>query len=137
MQKRTFLFLTLLACCQLIFAQGRGIISGIIKDNNSVSLPGATLILDKYNRYTISDQNGYFEFLNVPEGAYQIRASYIGFQKAEVTVNVYSGQNTVQNIILQEGSIQVKEIFVMGDMLKGQAKALNQQKTNSNISNII
>lgn len=137
MQKRTFLFLLILACCCSVFAQSGGVISGIVKDQNSVSLPGATLTLDKYNRYTISDQNGYFEFLNVPEGTYQVEVTYIGFQKAGVTVHVGSGKNTVQNIILSESAVQGKEVVVMGEMLRGQAKALNQQKTNSNISNVI
>lgn len=137
MQKRTFLFLLILACCCSVFAQSGGVISGIVKDQNSVSLPGATLTLDKYNRYTISDQNGYFEFLNVPEETYQVEVTYIGFQKAGVTVHVGSGKNTVQNIILNESAVQGKEVVVMGEMLRGQAKALNQQKTNSNISNVI
>lgn len=137
MQKKTFLLLAILICWGSLFAQSGGIISGIVKDQNSVSLPGATLTLDKYNRYTISDQNGYFEFLNVPAGTYQVEVSYIGFQKTGVTVNVGSGNNTVQNIILQEGAVQGKEVVVMGEMLRGQAKALNQQKTNSNISNVI
>lgn len=55
MQKKTFLLLAILICWGSLFAQSGGIISGIVKDQNSVSLPGATLTLDKYNRYTISD----------------------------------------------------------------------------------
>ena len=110
MQKRTFLFLVILACCYSVFAQSGGIISGIVKDQNSVSLPGATLTLDKYNRYTISDQNGYFEFLNVPEGTYLGDVTYIGFQKAGVTVHVGSGKNTVQNIMLNESTVQGKVV---------------------------
>lgn len=137
MQKKTFLFLVIIICWSKLFAQNGGIISGIVKDENSVSLPGATLTLDKYNRYTISDQNGYYEFLNVPEGTYQVEVTYIGFQKTSIEVAVRAGKNTVKNISMHEGSVQGKEVVVMGEMLRGQAKALNQQKTNSNISNVI
>lgn len=137
MQKRTFLLLTMLAIMANAFAQGGGLISGIVKDKSAVSLPGATLRLDKFNRYTISDQNGYFEFLNVPEGTYQVEVTYIGFKPSVTPVTVNAGKNTVTNIIMEEGSVEGHEVVVMGEMLRGQAKALNQQKTNSNISNVI
>lgn len=38
---------------------------------------------------------------------------------------------------MEPKSIRKDEIVVIGDMLKGQAKALNQQKTNVNITNIV
>lgn len=118
-------------------AQSGGVISGIVKDKSAVSLPGATLKLDKYNRYTISDQNGYYEFLNVPEDTYTLDVSYIGFAPASVTVTVITKTNTVADVVLEENEITAGEVVIMGEMLKGQAKALNQQKTNSNVSNVI
>lgn len=120
-----------------VYAQNSGIISGIVQDNRAVSLPGATLKLDKYNRYTISDQNGYYEFLNVPEGTYTLEVTYIGFAPFSKQVTVSMAKNTVYEVVLEESSIAGKEVVVMGDILRGQAKALNRQKTNSNISNII
>jgi len=137
MKKRTLLTLIILLSAIVSSAQNGGLISGIVKDKSDVSLPGATLKLDKYNRYTISDQNGYFEFLNVPEDSYTIKVSYIGFKSATEAVNVTQGKNTVIDLTLEEDMVSTGDIVVMGDMLKGQAKALNQQKTNSNISNVI
>ncbi|MDU1892543.1 MAG: TonB-dependent receptor [Dysgonomonas sp.] len=119
------------------YAQSGGLVSGIVKDKKAISLPGATLKLDKFNRYTVSDHNGYFEFLNVPEGTYTLEVSYIGFTSFTKTVAVNSKENTVIDVILEEKGITAGEVVVMGEMLKGQAKALNQQKTNSNITNII
>ncbi len=131
----------LILLCFLIpicsFAQSGGVVSGIVRDKDAVSLPGATLSLNKYNRYTISDQNGYYEFLNVPEGTYTMNVSYIGFKPASTTVTVIVGNNTVTNIEMDENEISTGEVVVMGEMLKGQAKALNRQKTNSNVSNVI
>lgn len=119
------------------YAQNGGVLSGIVKDKDNISLPGATLTLDKYNRYTISDQNGYYEFLNVPEGTYTLEVTYIGFDPARKTVTVTKKGNTVIDIIMEEKEFSAGEVVIMGEMLKGQAKALNQQKTNSNVTNVI
>lgn len=137
MRKKVLLLLVAFISILNSYAQNGGIISGKVLDKNALSLPGASLRLDKHNRYTISDQNGYFEFLNVPEGEYQVEVSYLGFENSTTPSTVKNGKNTVINITLQEGSIEGQEVIILGEMLKGQAKALNQQKTNSNISNVI
>src|SRR5690606_30133644 len=45
--------------------------------------------------------------------------------------------STTLDLTLEDGITQMKEFVVMGDNLRGQARALNQQKSNPNISNII
>ena len=69
---RKFLLLFLFtAFVQSLMAQNGGLISGTVaEDSSKRTLPGALLTLDKLNRYTVSDKNGYFEFLNVPAGDY-------------------------------------------------------------------
>ena len=121
------------------FAQKNGVISGKITDpEGNISLPGATVkLLNSGNRYTISDQIGDFEFLNVPAGTYQVEVLYIGYQTLTKEVNVSEGKNAVINFTLSSGSENLQEIIVVGDRLKGQARALNQQKNNKNITNVI
>ena len=121
----------------MIWAQKNGIISGKIVDENAVSLPGANIVLDKGNRYTVTDQIGNFEFLNVPEGTYQITVKYLGFETYQNTVTVSSGENSVINITLSEKVNEVKEVIISGQNLRGQARALNQQKNKQNITNVI
>lgn len=121
-----------------IFAQGSGgLISGTIRDVDGYALPGATLRLDKHNRYTISDQNGRYEFLNVPADNYVIEVHYLGYKTITQSAQVTAGKNTTINFVLEESSYEIGTVVVMGDLLRGQAKALNRQKTNSNISNVI
>jgi TonB-dependent receptor len=135
---RRFLLLLLVVFLYLtVFSQSNGVISGNVKDKTEKrGLPGATLKLNKQNRYTISDQNGHYEFLNVPEGEYQIEVSYIGYSNKVVTASV-SAKNKELDIYLDEQSVELNGVVVMGDMLRSQSKALNTQKTNSNITNII
>ena len=120
------------------FAQKNGVITGKITDpDGNISLPGATIKLNSGNRYTISDQIGDFEFLNVPAGTYQIEVVYIGYQNLTQEVTVEEGKNIKVNLSLSSGSQTLNEVVVSGDRLKGQARALNQQKNNRNITNVI
>ncbi len=121
----------------LSFAQN-GVIAGKITDgNNQFSLPGATIKIENSNRYTISDQNGSYQFLNLPEGSYTVYVEYIGYLSAEQEVVVTPTQTTTANFSMFTGSEELEEIVIIGDFLRGQAKALNQQRNKSNITNII
>ncbi|GAA4792297.1 TonB-dependent receptor [Olivibacter ginsenosidimutans] len=120
------------------YAQSGGVISGKIKEKlNNTSLPGATVRLNVGNRYTISDQNGNYEFLNVPAGTYEIEVRYMGYQPQKQLATLVVGQNVSKNFSLEDRSTAMDEVVVMGDHLRGQARALNQQKNKANISNII
>ncbi|MBW3518588.1 TonB-dependent receptor [Flavobacterium sp. NKUCC04_CG] len=137
MKKLLFLFLAFLLS-YLAQAQKTGIISGKITDaQDNISLPGATVqLLDSGNKYTISNQIGDYEFLNVPSGTYQLQVLYIGYQSHIQEVVVVAGKNTLTHIALGGDTNSLEEI-VIGASLKGQSRALNQQKNNRNITNII
>ncbi len=119
------------------FAQN-GVISGkVIDESNKFSLPGATIKIEGSNRYTISNQNGGYEFLSLPEGNYTVYVEYIGYVTAAQEVVVTAHHTTTANFQLIAGSEELEEIVIIGDFLRGQAKALNQQRNNANITNII
>mgnify|MGYP003583057807 FL=1 len=135
------LFTSVLLFLTVVFAQaqqGSGVITGkVIEKITKASLPGATVRLNVGNRYTISDQTGDYEFLKVPEGTYDVEVIYMGYQTQKQTITVTKGGNTVLNFSLEDGAVAMNQVVVMGDRLRGQARALNQQKNKSNISNII
>lgn len=118
--------------------QGSGVVTGkVIEKITKASLPGATIRLNDGSRYTISDQTGGYQFLKVPEGTYEIEVVYMGYQTQKQMVTVTKGGNSVINFSLDDGAFAMNQVVVMGDRLRGQARALNQQKSKSNISNII
>jgi len=138
MMKKLLLLLFILGFSASSFAQKNSVISGKITDpDGNISLPGATIKLNSGNRYTISDQIGDFEFLNVPAGTYQIEVVYIGYQNLTQEVTVEEGKNVTINLSMTSGSENLNEVVISGDRLKGQARALNQQKNNRNITNVI
>lgn len=131
----SFLFVLLLSV--RVLAQEGGLVSGTVKDATGMTLPGAVLKLDRFNRYTVSDNDGYFEFLNVPAGSYRVEVEYLGYESAVLEATVTAGGNAVVDFVMQEGAQEIGAVVVMGDQARGQAKALNQQKTNVNVSNVI
>lgn len=44
------------------YAQSTLLTGKVMDDTDNLSLPGATIKLLEGNRYTVSDQNGHFEF---------------------------------------------------------------------------
>lgn len=114
-----------------------GLLTGQVTDSQKLSLPGAVLKLSPGNIHTISDAYGKFQFLNVPAGNYQFTVSYIGYNAFTTTVSIKAGQLSTVNINMDEAAIQGKEVVIMGDRLRGQSKALNVQKNNPNITNIV
>ena len=57
-----------------------GVIKGSISDISGLPLPGANIQLKNTNIGTTSNVDGDFEILDVPEGYYTLRVSYIGYE---------------------------------------------------------
>ncbi|MGM0648441.1 MAG: TonB-dependent receptor [Bacteroidota bacterium] len=127
------IFLTTLTIA--VQAQQTGIIKGRVLDTDNLSLPGASIVIDTINKGAITDHNGYFTITGVPEGKYELSASYIGFNRDKKEVSVEPGKTTVVNFKLLAG-IELSEV-VVSDRLQGQSKALNTQMNKENITNII
>lgn len=115
-----------------------GVISGkVVDQNDHFSLPGATLRIENSNKYTVSDKNGNYQFLDLKPGTYTVYIDYLGYETVSKQIEVTEHNNTVFDFSLSSGLQELNEVVVVGDYLKGQAKALNQQKSNGNITNII
>lgn len=107
---------------------------GNITDENNLPLPGATIriqdkiaITDIYGRYTVLDLNA---------GKSTIQITYIGYSTFSDAIDIKAGLNLFSKA-LNTGEVNAKEVVIFGDRLKGQAKALNTQKTNANITNVV
>ena len=83
-------------------------VTGTIVDQHGVSIPGASVQVKGVVVGTVTDIDGKFE-LEVPSGAVLI-VSYIGMQSQEI----YVGDKTVFDIVLQESNIGLDEVVVVG-----------------------
>jgi len=110
-------------------------ITGRILDPENFPLPGATLILKETNQGVASDNNGVFRINNIIPGEYTIKISYIGYESIEKEINLEATKTYTENFTLNEG-LALKEVVIHGFM-KEQSRALNQQKNNVNITNVV
>ena len=112
-------------------------LKGRILDENGLGMPGATIqVTDLQNTGGITDIDGFYLIQNLPTGEHTIKVSYIGYATNEEKINLTDGVNEL-NADLEPGVIMGVGVMVLGDRLKGQAKALNQQRTNDNITNVV
>lgn len=64
------------------------------------------------NKGAITDEEGLFQIKRVKEGSHTLEASFVGFQKQEILVEVIAGQIANVEIILSESSQQLNEVVV-------------------------
>jgi len=137
-----FLFILLFVSLFGAFAEGedentvnKGAVAGRIIDSENLPLPGAAVMIEELNKGAITDVNGFYRIIALDAGEYIVKVSYIGFKEAKETVSVVTGKTSELNFKLEAG-IEIEEVVVNG-ALRGQSKALNQQKNSMNITNII
>lgn len=138
MKKQVQLLIALVSVMLLgggAFAQG--VLKGKVIDSQNLSLPGANVILQGTTIGSVTNQNGEFTIVNLEAGSYEVVVTYLGYASLTQNATVSRGETTLINFKLNESSIEGAEFIVFGDRLKGQARALNQQKNNANITNIV
>lgn len=135
--KRTLLLTILLSFFGSLSMAQSGILKGRVIDELGLPLPGASVFLADLDKGMPTDANGYYTIVELPAGEHKLTVSFIGYQKLEKTVNIIDGTTTTENFTMVPGYSEGGEVIIMGDRLKGQAKALNQQKNNANITNVV
>jgi TonB-dependent receptor len=115
-----------------------GTISGRIVDDQNLALPGATVLLPNLaGKGAFTDEKGEFTIVKVPVGEHDIKVTYIGYEGYTGKITVEANKIAVFKYTLKTSEIIGEAVIVMGDRLKGQAKALNEQRNNLNITNIV
>jgi len=119
------------------FAQ-TGTLKGRILDDQKLALPGATVAISALSKGTITDTEGQFTLIKIPVGEYELLVTYMGYESYKVQLKVEADKTTeLNNVILKSSTVVGEEVVILGDRLKGQAKALNEQRNNANISNVV
>lgn len=135
--KRTFTVLIFLfSLAQISFAQN-GIVRGRVIDELGLPLPGANVFLADLKKGMPTDEKGYYTLIDIPAGNHKLSISFIGYKKIEKEITIAAGQTLKMDFTMEEVFEVVGKTVVWGDRLKGQAKALNQQRTNANITNVV
>lgn len=104
-------------------AQNGSIIGQVLyqKEDSVLRVSYANLLLQRPNGSrvsgTIADEQGKFEFHNVPAGTFGLVVQAVGFEKltlANVTISAEKPTLTLNEITLRESSTQLKEVTIVG-----------------------
>lgn len=112
-----------------------GLLKGRILDNEKNPLPGAVVIIDENKQSVVTDIDGYYSFGNLSSGAHNLSVSYIGYLPVKKPI-VVSDAGTVEDVVMSDSSQELKEVVVTG-VFSGQQSAINAQKNNVNITNVV
>ncbi len=113
--KKTLLPL-LLFCCSLACAQKSRITGRIAEDLTRYPVAGAFVQVRETNFSTITGESGDFMLLNVPEGAFTLVVSSIGFERMEASVT--PGEKDI-SLYLKRSDIKLEEIMVTAGSMPG------------------
>lgn len=130
-------FVTLLVVLLTGVIHGQtGIVQGVLSDYNGINVSGANIVIEQANKGTVSDANGRFTLVSVPTGKHLLKITYLGCEDIIETVQIEEGQTKVVNFTLQSETLELQTIDLT-ETISGEAKALNQQKSNMNITNVV
>jgi TonB-linked SusC/RagA family outer membrane protein len=91
-----------------------GIIQGTVADSNGQMLIGATVMVRGTTQGTITDMDGQYTLTSVAPGEVVLEASYVGYGKQAITVQVGAGRTSAADFVLSEDIAQLEELVVIG-----------------------
>lgn len=133
----TFFLLLVVATSWAMANPASGSINGQVVDKASgVPIAGASVQALGSKRGTYTRNDGKFTLLNLDEGEIRLRISSIGYNPDTIAVTV-SKSTPYFTARLSSAAVSANAVTVYGEVGRGQARALNQQKAGSNVANIV
>lgn len=111
------------------------VLVGRVTDADGNTLSGAYVGLVDTRRSTATDRAGRYRLADVPDGERRLIVRYLGHTPDTVRVTIRPGETTVRDVMLRATPVVLRGIVVEGQR-RGQAQAINQQKTAGNVRNV-
>ena len=116
--------------------EGKGTITGTVKDSSSGVLKGALVELQPTEKRAVSDDQGQFKITDVPAGQYTLTASYVGLTNFTANVTVATGHSASIDAVLNVAGVS-DQVVVTGERLQGEAEAINIERTADDIVQVL
>ncbi len=129
----------LLTAASPAFAQATatGTISGRVAEGaTGRSLQGAVVRVTGTSAVDYTDADGRYTLTGIPAGTAAVEVEYVGLDLSKQTVSVTSGATATLNVDLKSEVLRM-QAFEVAEAARGQALAMNQQKTAQGIVNIV
>lgn len=111
-------------------------VSGRVMDSDHVSLPAATVSIDNGVYTVTTDVDGFFYIKGLEPGVHTLKVSYLGYLPLINNFNAAPGEEANFTLMLSNDAQALREVVVEG-VFSDQARAINSQKGNLNITNIV
>ena len=137
------LFFVVIVCAVMVLsnlsvAQTKSQVTGKVTDATTGRyLPGANVYLKDTSFGAASDLGGTYVLYNVPPGNYTLVCSYIGYDEMTAQIAVSGDGRVIRRDIQLTSSYVAGEVVTVYGLREGQMKALSQQRTASNIKNVV
>ncbi len=92
-------------------------ISGVVTDSTGAPLTSATVVAltredSVLTRFATSDREGAFILRRVPEGAYILQVTFVGFQTHREDIDLSGGDYDAGTIVLEPATVELDELVV-------------------------
>lgn len=87
-------------------------VSGVVKDEENQTVPGATVVLKGASKTTVTDASGHYVLSGVQAGNQTITVSFIGYQESTKQVNVTA--DTDVNFQILPSTTTLAQVVVVG-----------------------
>lgn len=110
----------------------QGTVRGVVSDAQGETLIGATIVLKSDpGKGTITDLDGRFS-LAIPSGAPVVLIySFVGYSPVERTVTVADGGVVMENVVMGEQRVEIKEFEVQAKARRSSDTYLDRMKSNA------
>src|SRR5437870_13818572 len=93
----------------LVSGQGTtGEISGTVKDPQGAAVPGATVMVTNletpFKRQVTTNDDGYYRFVGLPVGRYEMRSEHQGFKIGVINLKLTVAEQLVANFDMEVGT---------------------------------
>ncbi len=93
--------------CLLLFTQevfGQAVITGKVIDEQNLSLPGASIVIQGTTNGTVTNQDGDFALVGLSAGTYVINVSYLGYTAQVKEAVLQNGQTLDLRFQMSQGT---------------------------------
>lgn len=114
-----------------------GNLKGYVYDNQNLPMPGVAVEIEAAGKTTVTSPSGEFILAGIPAGSHTVKFHSFGFEDVSRSITIIEGATATLTVTLNTATNDIGEVVVTGNFLRGQAKALNAQRNNGNITNVV